>query len=133
MRGRFLKNVFQYLRIDIDPVLCCHDGGWITESNDAIKAPINVFLTQFPIIDYGCAKNGAPISYFRTEGLSVEGMECLTDLKNLPNYAWHSSYHNFPDEVAKAQEKNPDLVRYVRLKFIVIVSLQPLCVGWPDT
>lgn len=73
---------------------------------------MNVFLTQFPSISFGCAKSGAPIDYVRTEGLSVEGMECLTDLENLPNYAWHSSYHNFPNEVAKAQVKNPDLVRY---------------------
>lgn len=86
---------------------------WGADPSKAIKAPVNIFLTQFPVINYGCAKSGAPISYVRTEGLSVEGMECLTDLENLPNYAWHSSYHSFQKEVAKAQVKNPDLVRCV--------------------
>ena len=85
----------------------------LLEPNKAIKAPVNIFLTQFPCINYGCAKSGAPISYVRTEGLSVEGMECLTDLENLPNYSWYGSYHSFQKEVAKAQVKNPDLVRCV--------------------
>ena len=97
---------------------------WLSEPSAAIKAPVNVFLTQFPVINYGCAKSGAPISYVRTDGLSVEGMECLTDLEKLPNYAWHSSYHSFQNEVAKAQVKNPDLVRYVHFTRYLLVCLR---------
>jgi len=70
-----------------------------------------VFLTQFPSLYWGCAKNGTPINYMRTAGLSVEGMECVVDLDNLANYGWYSTVYRFKEEVARAQEQNPDIVR----------------------
>lgn len=93
------------------------------EKRDVINAPVNAFLTQFPVICHGCAKSGAPISYFKTAGLSVGGMECLTDLEKMPNYAWHDQYHGFREIVARAQSKNSDLVRCEMMQVVDLSGL----------
>jgi len=99
------------------------DHNFYPDAVEAIGAPINVFLTQFPTVSYGCAKNGAPLSYLRTEGLSVEGMECLTDLERLPKFAWNQSYYGIPNDVAKAQRKTSDLVRCEMLQIVDLECL----------
>ena len=82
-----------------------------TDPNEALRAPVNVFLTQMPTIYSGCAKNGSPVAYAKADGLSVEGMECLTDLDNIERYAWYVIVHKFMNQIARAQEINPDVVR----------------------
>jgi hypothetical protein len=57
---------------------------------EAVGAPLSVLLTQFPSLYMGYAKDGYPCCYFDSGGLSLEGVECVTDLERIPNYIWVS-------------------------------------------
>lgn len=92
----------------------------VSDANAALGAPENVFLTQLPTMYSGCAKNGSPVAYAKTADLSIEGIECLTELDNIEKYAWHAINHKFKSQVARSQTINPDMVRYVRY-----VTLRP--------
>jgi hypothetical protein len=83
------------------------------DPNDAIGAPVNVLLSQMPTFYFGCAKNGSPVAYARAAGLSIEGIECVTELSRIENYSWYVTLHKFKSQVARAQQFNPDMVRYV--------------------
>lgn len=97
----------------------------------ALGAPVNVFLTQLPSLYSGCAKNGSPVSYAFAANLSVEGIECLTELENIEKYAWFSTLHRFKAEIARAQTINPDVVRYAAVLVSFVVACYSPAVASP--
>lgn len=98
-----------------------HD--YFPDPSAALGAPLNVFLTQLPSLYSGCAKNGSPVSYAFAANLSVEGIECLTELENIEKYAWFSSLHRFKAEIARAQTINPDVVRCEAIQIVDLKGL----------
>lgn len=83
----------------------------IIDADEAVGAPVAVLSSQFPFLYSGSARNGCPVGYFLAGQVSVEGIECVTELGNITNLLWHIMMYQFPGEVARAQEKNPDVVR----------------------
>jgi hypothetical protein len=53
------------------------------------------------------------VAYARASGLSIEGIECVTELSRIENYSWYVTLHKFKSQAARAQQVNPDMVRYV--------------------
>jgi hypothetical protein len=78
---------------------------------DAVVCPGSVFLTQYPYLFSGKAKNGCPINYQMVGRLRTEGIECVTELDRVKCYAVHSVMHQFKKQVALAQVYDPDVVR----------------------
>lgn len=83
----------------------------IIDADKAVSAPVAVLLSQYPFLYVGSAKNGCPVGYFRAGETSVEGIECVTELDNLTSLLWHITMFQFPGQVARAQEINPNVVR----------------------
>jgi hypothetical protein len=79
----------------------------------AVGAPLSVLLTQFPSLYLGFAREGYPCCYFNSGTLSVEGMECVTDLDLVPNFIWYTMMHDMKRKFREVQEKDPSFVRYV--------------------
>lgn len=54
----------------------------------AVGCPAPVFLSLYPYFYSGVGKNGCPVAYLKAGSLSVEGVECVTDLDNVQCYMW---------------------------------------------
>lgn len=79
---------------------------------DAVGAPLSVLLTQFPSLYYGFSKQGYPCCYFNAGGLSVEGIECITDCDRLANLIWYNMMHDLKyNKFPEAKQRHPDFVR----------------------
>jgi hypothetical protein len=90
---------------------------------DAVVCPGSVFLTQYPYLFSGKAKNGCPINYQLVGKLRAEGIECLTELDRVRCYAVHSVMYQFKKEVGLAQAFDPD---FVRCESICVLDLKGL-------
>lgn len=74
-------------------------------------APLSVLLTQFPSVYTGFAKEGFPVCYFHSSNLSVEGIDCVTDVENLPHFIWYTMLHEIKRIYAEAKSRHPSLNR----------------------
>lgn len=95
-----VPNVFKFMdtRMEI----------WeIAKKNDfypdaGFRAPLSVFLSQFPSVYKGFAKDGYPVCYLENGKISVEGVSCITDLDKVPNFIWYTLMHECPTIYRKA-------------------------------
>lgn len=92
-----------------------------------VGCPLSVLLTQFPSLYSGYAKEGFPVCYFHAGNLSIEGIECVTDLERLPCFIWYTMLHNIKRIYAEAIARNPSLGRYARS--VCFHSLFSCCCG----
>jgi hypothetical protein len=88
-----------------------------------IGAPFSVFLSQYPFLPIGRAKNGCPVNYFLAGKINPEGILSLSTPERLQGYFWWSFMYKFKQEIRKAQERDPD---FVRVEGINILDLQGL-------
>lgn len=108
-----VDHVFQMMEEGVQAWRNARKHNFFPDPSEAIGgAPLRVLLTQYPALYYGYGKNGAPVNYFRAGNVHMEGLECLTEIENMERYAWYTMYHQFKQQVAKAQETNPNAVRY---------------------
>ena len=90
---------------------------------DAVGCPGSVFLTQFPVLFSGKAKNGCPLNYLMLGRARMEGVECVTNVDRVKCYTVHTIMYQFKKEVALAQAYDPDVVR---CECIMVVDLKGL-------
>ena len=76
----------------------------------AIGAPFSVFLSQYPFLAVGRAKNGCPVNYFQAGRINPEGMMCLTTAEQLEGFFWWSFMHKMKSEIREAKRENPNFV-----------------------
>lgn len=88
------------------------EDGFYPDAQKALGAPAPVFLTQYPQLYCGCAKNGCPIFISKPGMLNVQGMECMTTLNGIIRYHWHAMMHDFTNRLAERRKNNPDFNRF---------------------
>lgn len=91
--------------------------------DETIGAPVSVFLTQYPFLPIGSARNGCPVNYFMAGKINPEGIWSMTTVERLEGFFWWSFMWKMKTEVRKAQEVDPD---FVRMEGINIVDLKGL-------
>jgi hypothetical protein len=89
----------------------------------AVGCPAPVFLSLFPYFYSGVGKNGCPVAYLKAGALSVEGIECVTDLDKIQCYMWNAFKYQFQNEVARAQANDPTAVR---CESVTVIDLKGL-------
>jgi len=91
--------------------------------SQSIGAPFSLFLTQYPFLAIGAARNGCSVNYFRAGKIHPEGIMALTTADKLEGYFWWSFMHKMKDEIDRAKIRHPN---YVRCEGINIIDLEGL-------
>lgn len=91
--------------------------------SQALGAPFPVFLTQYPMLPIGRARNGCPVNYFLAGKIHPEGVLALTTVENVEGYFWWGYMHQMKQDIRQTLDKNPD---YVRCEGINIIDLKGL-------
>lgn len=89
----------------------------------AIGAPFSVFLSQFPFLPIGRAKNGCPVNYFLAGKIHPEGILACTTTERLEGYFWWSFMYKFKGEMRKSRVQDEN---FVRMEGINIIDLNGL-------
>jgi hypothetical protein len=88
-----------------------------------IGAPVSVFLSQYPFLPIGSARNGCPVNYFMAGKIHPEGIMAMTTVEKLEGYFWWSFMWKMKNEMRRAKATHPD---FVRMEGINIVDLKGL-------
>lgn len=70
-----------------------------------------VFLSQYPEVYSGNARNGCPVMYFKLGSTNPEGIKCLMTLEEADRYFWNTMIHCFPVRLEEGRRINPNFVR----------------------
>jgi len=103
--------ILQRLEENKDAWTHAKEKDFFPNPNEAIGAPFSVFLTQYPFLSIGRAKNGCPVNYFQCGKIRPEGILCLTTLKHMESFFWYQFVHKFKVALRNAQAANPNVVR----------------------
>ena len=99
-----------------------HANNFFPNLETTLGCPPSVLCTQLTYFHHGIARNGSIVYYFRAGSVSLEALDCLTNLDNFIGYIWHQFVHAFKDSVAKAQSKHPYIT--IRSEQTVVVDLK---------
>jgi len=81
--------------------------------------PLFVLKTQVPILAHSIANNGSMVIYFQVGNVSLQAIDCLTNMENFKAYMWNLLTHSFRATVEKAQQKFPDTTMLGEVTFVV--------------
>ena len=91
--------------------------------SETLGVPFSVFLSQYPFLPVGRAKNKCPVNYFLAGQINPEGILSLTTQEKLQGYFWWSFMSKFKQEIRNAQSEDPD---FVRAEGVNVLDLQGL-------
>ena len=77
----------------------------------ALGFPRSVFLSQYPAIFSGNAKNGCPVMYLCTGLICPDGIKSLVCFDVVDRFFWNDVYYGLRSHLARGREYNPDFVR----------------------
>ena len=77
----------------------------------ALGFPRSVFLSQYPAIFSGNAKNGCPVMYLCTGLICPDGIKSLVCFDVVDRFFWNDVYYGLRSHLAQGREYNPDFVR----------------------
>ena len=79
------------------------------EAPNALGCPLPMVHNQNSIFQSGIAKNGSLVFYFQGNRVSLEALDCLTDLENFEQYMWNLFVHSIREHADRAQKQNPHI------------------------
>jgi len=71
----------------------------------------SVFLSQYPAVFSGNAKNGCPVMYMKLGSVQPEGIKCIVSLEKVDRFFWNDITYVFPNVLKTGRVVNPDFAR----------------------
>jgi hypothetical protein len=69
------------------------------------------FLSQYPEIYCGNARNGCPVMYMKLGSIQPEGIKCLLSVEEADRYFWNNMMHHYTDRLEEGRHINPNFLR----------------------
>ncbi|KAL7537694.1 hypothetical protein ACHAWF_005873 [Thalassiosira exigua] len=70
-----------------------------------------VFLSQYPAVFCGNAKNGCPVLYLKLGSIQPDGIKCVVSVDTVDRFFWNDTIHAFPPILQEGRSINPNFVR----------------------
>mmetsp|Transcript_16115 Transcript_16115/g.29206 ORF Transcript_16115/g.29206 Transcript_16115/m.29206 type:complete len:620 (+) Transcript_16115:194-2053(+) len=71
----------------------------------------SIFLSQYPAVFSGNAKNGCPVMYLKLGSIQPEGIKCIISLDKVDRFFWNDIMYAFPPVLKEGRRLNPNFVR----------------------
>lgn len=75
---------------------------------EALGCEPSVFISQYPQLYHGSAKNGCPVFISKPGVLNVDAIECITTLDGIVKYHWHVMMHDYKQRLLKHKDAHPE-------------------------
>lgn len=89
----------------------------------ALGVDPSVYVSLYPQLYSGNAKNGCPIFISKPGILNVDGMECITTLDGILKFHWHVMMHDYAGRLAENKKQNPE---YTNFACVCVLDLEGL-------
>jgi hypothetical protein len=122
-------NLEDTLKMVEEATVCRNEAkiaGFYPESAGALGCDTSHYLSQYPQLYSGFAKNGAPLFISKPGVLNTDAIECVTTIANILKFHWHSQMHDFGNRTRDYKGKNPNFKRF---ECICIMDLNNLTMG----
>jgi len=91
--------------------------GFYPSSHSALGVESSTYVSQYPQMYHGHARNKCPVFYSKPGVLNVDGIECITTLKGIIKYHWYSMMHEYVHKLrdqylASLEDSQKDFKRY---------------------
>jgi hypothetical protein len=87
-------------------------AGFYPDPSNALGCDTSAYLSQYPQLYSGFAKNGAPLFISKPGVLNTDAVECITTIPNIVKFHWHAMMHDFGNRLRTYKEKNPEFKRF---------------------
>lgn len=71
----------------------------------------DIFLSQYPEVYCGNARNGCPVMYMKLGSIQPEGIKCLLKIENADQFYWNGMMHGYTDLLEEGRRINPAFAR----------------------
>mmetsp|Transcript_26398 Transcript_26398/g.42921 ORF Transcript_26398/g.42921 Transcript_26398/m.42921 type:complete len:612 (-) Transcript_26398:1278-3113(-) len=78
---------------------------------DSLGFARDVFLSQYPEVYCGNARNGCPVMYMRLGSIQPEGIKCLLSIEDAEQVYWNGMKYGYTDRLEEGRRINPAFVR----------------------
>lgn len=85
--------------------------------------PLYAFLTCYPFLTSGRAKNGCPVNYFAVGKIQAQALYSMVPRSAFEAFMWHQSVHAFSRNVQQSMDENPN---FVRMESVTVLDLAGL-------
>jgi CRAL/TRIO domain len=114
-----VKDTLQLMNGNIETWNVAAKENFYKDLQMAMGCPLSILRTQLPLLLYGIAKNGSLVAYFQVERVSLEALDCMTDLENFVKYIWNTFGLVFINNATIAQKKFPDTTILGELTIVI--------------
>jgi hypothetical protein len=84
----------------------------------ALGVDFTIYVSQYPQLYTGFAKNGVPLYISKPGVMNVDGVECLTTLDGIIKYHWNVMMHGFANRLRAQKKEDPNFTRCVCYKHL---------------
>ncbi|KAL3787254.1 hypothetical protein HJC23_004128 [Cyclotella cryptica] len=106
-----VDKVFELLNEAKDGFEVAQKNNFYPDLEMALGFPRSVFLSQYPAVFSGIARNGCPVMYLRAGEIRPEGVKCLVTIDKVDRYFWSDIMHTLRPLIGEGRRINPNLVR----------------------
>mmetsp|Transcript_41487 Transcript_41487/g.99396 ORF Transcript_41487/g.99396 Transcript_41487/m.99396 type:complete len:573 (+) Transcript_41487:105-1823(+) len=91
--------------------------------DDIYGCPVPIFMSLFPVVVSGLAKNGATVFYFKSGEMDIDAIECIADLPELVPAVWDLLHNKGRLSMAReAKTHRPDMT--ILSERIILVDMK---------
>lgn len=106
-----VEKVFELLDEAKDYFVKARENQFYPDLEQALGVSRSVFLSQYPAVFYGNAKNGCPVLYLRLGLIKPEGVTCLITLDKVDRFFWNDVLFTWTDIIKEGRRTNPQSIR----------------------
>lgn len=92
----------------------------------ALGTDPHAYISQYPQLYYGFAKNGCPIYISKPGHININAIECLTSIDGILRFHWYAQMHDFGDRL-RAHKKSDS--NFTKFECLIVMDLENLSVS----
>mmetsp|Transcript_36312 Transcript_36312/g.71442 ORF Transcript_36312/g.71442 Transcript_36312/m.71442 type:complete len:530 (+) Transcript_36312:254-1843(+) len=116
-----IKMVEEAAAVQVEPAK--HD--FHPDGEEALGCPVEFYMTLYPQIYAGNARNGCPVFFSRPGAINIDGVECLTSMERLLHLHWNVMMHDFSARLHEKKDQDPDFKRFECISILDLAGLTP--------
>mmetsp|Transcript_32706 Transcript_32706/g.68793 ORF Transcript_32706/g.68793 Transcript_32706/m.68793 type:complete len:469 (-) Transcript_32706:1998-3404(-) len=106
-----VAKVFELLDEAKEHYAVARENDFYPDLEKALGFSRPIFLSQYPAVFSGSAKNGCPVMYLKIGEIQPEGIKCIISLDKVDRFFWNDITYAFIGILKEGRRLNPQFVR----------------------
>mmetsp|Transcript_11201 Transcript_11201/g.16380 ORF Transcript_11201/g.16380 Transcript_11201/m.16380 type:complete len:470 (-) Transcript_11201:251-1660(-) len=107
-----LENTIKMVEEASDVTRDARKFGFYPDPKAALGSDPSIFMTLYPQLYSGKAKNGCPLFISKPGVLNVDAVECITSIDGILKYHWYVMMHDYAGRLRAEKEADKNFTRF---------------------